>query len=732
MPKNKQADRLALKKEFMLEAASRWHSAVNTGFKTTPLDNVPAKQIRQTNYAKRESLRSKLGMTEFVESLRRVEEAQIDSWDAVNLPPHSKAELLGKPVARILDGTESSEKGFGTGFLISDRLFMTNYHVFPDFDYAIDCEANFGFEYKQNRSLNPGVKFSLHPEIFFISHKALDFAIVAISNQSIDGATQTLSDLGCIPLIETPGKVILGEDINIIQYPLGGYKQYAYKQNQVVKIYEDLGYIQYLTDTAKASSGSPCFNRSWELAALHHCAIPLVENNRIITKNNTVWDEKDEDDVRWVSNEGISISRIIQYLKNNLSAFETPNIEYLHQLLRHVSDPLLRAAGAGGTEIIVQEAEAKPKHINNMDKSNVTFNFYSASFVNIYTSPTQSLDKLIESPNEVIPQQPTPEAQPPIQFDEDYESREDKGYKADFLDGYSIEEPLVDDSRMSEIYMDGSEPYLLKYYNYSLVMNKKRRFCMWTAANVNYSADVRTNKSREDFGRDTWRRDPRVPDMFQVIGSELYAPAKRVEQGHVVRRDDTCWGPDEEWIEFANSDTFHYTNCTPQLEPFNRENPRANQGYTGIHGIWGALEEHIKKQLSNVDNKATIFAGPQLASKDPIEDFGSGNIKYPLKFWKVALVLDENGELFSYGFWLDQTDVVRQFGLGLERLDVKRFKKQQLSIREISRRTGVDFDEQVYQTDVLRNNAFTESDDRSIPYKEVSEIQIRPQQRKED
>ena len=725
----RQEERLALKREAMLEAAQRWEQALETGFKRIESVDRPIRDLRQINYARRESMRSQKGLTEVVEELRRVEEAQIDTWDAENRPPHSKAALLGKPVCRILETTDGANRGFGTGFLISDHLLMTNHHVFPDYDMALDCEANFGYEYTEAGTLSQGVRFDILPDKFFVKCKELDFAIVGIEQKASSG-NASVADLGCIPLIETPGKVIKGEDINIIQYPLGGYKQYAYKQNQVIEIFDGPGFIQYITDTAKASSGSPCFNRSWELAALHHCAIPKVVGGKIMTKAGTEWDERDEDEVAWVSNEGISISKIVEYLKANLNQFTTNNLKYLQELLRSVDDPLFKE---GGQEEVKMPPQANERIIipqsNNKAMSQFSFYFQGSTVINIYATSDGR-------PSEIVPQVPNQAAEgskmlvdeaPAIRFDEDYENREEKGYKADFLEGYEISEPSVEESRLKDLYSEDGEPYVAKYYNYSLVMNKKRRFCMWTAANVNYDPEVRSKKSRTAFGRDKWRPDPRIPDKYQVTGKELYDPATRVEQGHIVRRDDTCWGEDALSIEYANSDTFHYTNCTPQLEPFNRANPRPKEGYEGIHGIWGALEEHIKKELKNVDNRAIIFAGPYLSQKDPLEDFGMGKIKYPLKFWKVVCILDEEGKLFSYGFWLDQTDVVREFGLGLERLDFRSFKKQQMPIKEISRRTGVYFDEQVYASDAIKFNQFNESGRKGIPYQDVSEIQVRPE-----
>src|SRR5262249_47766289 len=146
--------------------------------------------------------------------------------------------------------------------------------------------------------------------------------------------------------------------------------------------------------------------------------------------------------------------------------------------------------------------------------------------------------------------------------------------------------------------------YLLKYHHYSLVMNQARRLQMWSAVNVDYTASKR-RLQRADFGTDTWVPDPRIPGQLQIQDPELYGPAKKFDCGHIVRRDDTAWGDTQQEEIYANSDSFHFTNCTPQHEQFNRD-------VFGYHGLWGGLENQIQQQAPNVGNKLCVFAGPVL------------------------------------------------------------------------------------------------------------------------
>jgi endonuclease G, mitochondrial len=280
-------------------------------------------------------------------------------------------------------------------------------------------------------------------------------------------------------------------------------------------------------------------------------------------------------------------------------------------------------------------------------------------------------------------------------FDPDYSAR--PGYSRTFLQTFNITLPSVVPNRETELWTDyGSDtPYVFRYHHYSLVMNKQRRFAMWTASNIDYNPDVKSDKDRSAFGGEDWTPDPRLPLKYQVQDDDFYKPATKVDRGHVVRREDNCWGTSEKNIAYANADTYHWTNCTPQHEQFNRD-------AFGISGLWGRLENHIQDQLDLVDNRAILFAGPVLDNvNDPVKTYANGPVQYPLKYWKIVLVNDATDGLTAYGFILDQKDVIDRFGL--EGLDFSAFEAQQATIQSITDICGVVFDPQVYAADVLKN-----------------------------
>ena len=73
------------------------------------------------------------------------------------------------------------------------------------------------------------------------------------------------------------------------------------QENEIVSIHETV--VRYTTDTEPGSSGSPVFNNSWRLIALHHAA-----------------GEQDPGTGQWINNEGVRIDKVIDHLKSKVPA----------------------------------------------------------------------------------------------------------------------------------------------------------------------------------------------------------------------------------------------------------------------------------------------------------------------------------------------------------------------------------------------------------------------------
>jgi endonuclease G, mitochondrial len=230
--------------------------------------------------------------------------------------------------------------GFGTGFMVSPRLMLTNNHVLPDNQTAQCSQIEFNYqESVLGRPMRSAV-FDLEPGVFFVTDKHLDHSVVAVQTQ--DSAGTLLSSFGWTGLIEQTGKIILGEYLNIIQHPNGEFKQLALRDNHLVDLLDD--FLHYETDTSPGSSGSPVFNDQWEVVALHHSGVPKKdESGRILAINGNPWTrDMGEQRIAWIANEGARVSRISAHLKNqNL----TPAQQELLRDVFELPQPI------GGTEI---------------------------------------------------------------------------------------------------------------------------------------------------------------------------------------------------------------------------------------------------------------------------------------------------------------------------------------------------------------------------------------------
>ena len=200
--------------------------------------------------------------------------------------------------------------------MISPHLLMTNNHVLESEETAQNSQAHFNYQFDVTGQPMEDHKFALKPEDFFYTHKELDFTVVAVADTA-DTKT-SLSDFGYLTLNRTPGKALLGEYLTILQHPNGEYKDVALRENQLLRIEND--FLWYQTDTAPGASGSPVFNDTWQVIALHHSGVPDTDpqTGQWKTVDGQIWDSSmGEDKIKWIANEGVRISRIIDTLRQD-------------------------------------------------------------------------------------------------------------------------------------------------------------------------------------------------------------------------------------------------------------------------------------------------------------------------------------------------------------------------------------------------------------------------------
>lgn len=235
------------------------------------------------------------------------------------------------------------------------------------------------------------------------------------------------------------------------------------------------------------------------------------------------------------------------------------------------------------------------------------------------------------------------------------------GYQPGFLDlpgGETVPLPALTKkgAAVAAKLEDGSTE--IKYHRFSVVVHKQRRLALFTAANVDWRASMRAPGGKKpsrreltgipDNVREQWVTDPRLPDDHQLPDVFYSKDGNAFDKGHIVRRDDVCWGETFDEIQKGNGDTFHTTNCSPQVQGF-------NQALKGVDN-WGDLEILIEKETRA--EKVIVFAGPILAADDPHfngRDLrGPVSLQIPRSFWKI-IVAATDGKAKAYGFVLTQS-----------------------------------------------------------------------------
>lgn len=232
--------------------------------------------------------------------------------------------VLARAVGRVLIRRGRGIAGYGTGFLISPRLLMTNNHVFPASTVAARGSIEFDYYQRADGTTSPTAIFDFDPTTFFVTDEALDFTIVAVTPTSSRGVP--LSERGWIPLVAESGKALIGEPVNLIQHPGGEPQQVAIRNNEISDIVDD--FLHYRADTQRGSSGSCVLNMQWELAALHHAGVPKRdEEQQILLRDGSRWDGRADtaDEIAWIANEGVRISSIVRFMRDALG--ETDMLE---------------------------------------------------------------------------------------------------------------------------------------------------------------------------------------------------------------------------------------------------------------------------------------------------------------------------------------------------------------------------------------------------------------------
>lgn len=165
-----------------------------------------------------------------------------------------------------------------------------------------------------------------------------------------------------------------------------------------------------------------------------------------------------------------------------------------------------------------------------------------------------------------------------------------------------------------------------------------------------------------------FRRDPKIPggsaqeeDYFL---KSLQADNTYEYDGFGYDRGHLAPSADFRWSEIALSESYYYSNMSPQAPEFNR-------------GIWAELENAIRGYIyRNPKSKLYVFTGPVLSNDLATQARSVNRLSIPNYYWKVALDF-ENKRMI--GFILPNAESTKPLNSFIRTAD------------EIEALTGIDF-----------------------------------------
>lgn len=190
-------------------------------------------------------------------------------------------------------------------------------------------------------------------------------------------------------------------------------------------------------------------------------------------------------------------------------------------------------------------------------------------------------------------------------------------------------------------------------YSYEYDCTKKHvRWVALTFDNVTSQKNV-TRK-------DDYKPDYNIPEPYRTNGDDYYSPYNK---GHMVASSDRLYSRE------ANSQTFYYSNISPQLI----------SGFNQSGSTWDAIENKVQDwaKVSNPQDTTYIVKGTSIDYA--ILDTGKNGVKIP-KYYFSTILSYKNGQYKAIGFYIEHKSDKSK--------DIKACAK---SIDELESITGLDF-----------------------------------------
>jgi len=264
------------------------------------------------------------------------------------------------------------------------------------------------------------------------------------------------------------------------------------------------------------------------------------------------------------------------------------------------------------------------------------------------------------------------------------------GYDPKFLGaGYEIPMPTLSLELQDKLLRKNElrDEYIADYIHYSLLMNAETKQAFFSAANLDQD-DYKKVEGRR------WFIDPRIGGVNQIANNAY--KNNEWDRGHLTRRAAVTWGSSYE-AKRASNDSCSYANASLQHENFNQDE-------------WRIPEQIVAHFDKDKNNRLSVFTGPIFTSYDRwyMQNGMKQPVRIPSGFWKVVAYIDRNNDDLQCQAYIMYQDANFQADKrGRYSIDIRNY---QVTISEIERVTGLEFDQALFETNPL---LFFSSSERS-------------------
>ena len=183
---------------------------------------------------------------------------------------------------------------------------------------------------------------------------------------------------------------------------------------------------------------------------------------------------------------------------------------------------------------------------------------------------------------------------------------------------------------------------IVRHTAYTLSYSEKHEQAYWVA----YCLTKEQVNTKNTERGNNFRPDPDVPTGSATAADYLKSGYDR---GHLAPAADMAWD------ETAMSESFYFSNMSPQVPNFNR-------------GIWKRLEEQVHQWANDYDT-LYIVTGPILA--DSLPTIGPNKVSVP-QFYYKALLRTSHGDTNAIAFVLpneNSTEDLMSFAITIDKLE---------------------------------------------------------------